>query len=142
PLDVEARVKDGGASGRFTAHEPGLPIEASFAVSKAGVVDVDAIAQTADFGRTTREPLTKLRGRGPVRASLHVEKGVLHGTGEARLSSFAAGDVHAASAALKGTFVVPLDAPEKATGAAHVTGDGVGVRALELGKVSLDARGG
>jgi autotransporter translocation and assembly factor TamB len=129
------------ASGTLHIDEPGVPTDATFELTKAGVFDLDAKVNAVDLQRLPRLGIQGVTGRGHAHARLHVEGGQVRGTYDADVTGLSLGVARVPSASVKGEVSAPLRALEVARFTAHLQGKNATLGSWPLGNVKVDATG-
>ena len=143
PADFTGRFAKHLLEGRGTLHEPGMPVETSFALeTRTGVIDIDARAKRVRLERTPRlHALLPADGTADIHAKGHIEKGRLDARFDADVENFAIGVVSVGRGSVHGRASGPLKQPDALT--LEVSGEGRKFRAGEFwfDKVAAKVKG-
>ena len=139
PADFTGRFANRVLEARGTLHEPGMPVETTFAVTTAGVIDLEARAKRVRLDRTPRvQELLPAGGAADLHAKAHIENGRLDAQFDADVEDFSLGLVRVGRGTVRGRATGPVARPAALTLDAH--GEGRGFRAGEFAFDAVDAR--
>lgn len=114
PIDVSGSYDAKGFVGRATAHEPGIPLKASFDVHQDGSIDASVEAKGVDLKRAPRlQPYFQGRGLLDLQLKGRIDKGRLVTQVNGTLNGFEYGDISIQSNRFSGRASGPLDEPRK-----------------------------
>ena len=131
PADFTGRFANRLLEARGTLHEPGMPVDATFALTTAGVIDIDARAKRFRIEKAPRaHGLVAANGAADVHAKAHIEGGRLDADFDADLESFALGPVRVARGKVRGRARGPVARPAELV--LDARGEGQGFRAGEF----------
>ncbi|HEX4338058.1 MAG TPA: translocation/assembly module TamB domain-containing protein [Polyangiaceae bacterium] len=140
-VDAHATLAGGTMKGTLDIHEPGLPIKASFDVSPALAVDVNAETTDVALAGITRLGLRGVHGHGRARLHAHLEGQTLKATVDGDLGGIATNGVELGRAHVHADVTGPLNAPGRLRGTARIEGTSARLSGFDLDSVTLDARG-
>jgi hypothetical protein len=114
PIDFTGSYDSKGFAGRATAHEPGMPLKATFDVHPDGSIDGSVEAKAVDLSRAPRL-LPYFNGHGMLNLQLkgRIDKGRLSSQISGDLSAFEYGPVSINANQFSGRVAGPLDDPQK-----------------------------
>jgi TamB, inner membrane protein subunit of TAM complex len=113
-IDVNGTYTPKGFDAHATAHEPGMPLKATFSVHPDGVVDASAEVKRVDLSRTPRlKPYFAGRGSLDLQLKAHVEKNKLDAHIDANVRDFEDGPLSFKSSKVSGRVTGPLTTPSQ-----------------------------
>jgi len=116
PIDVTGSYDAKGFVGHAVAHEPGMPLKASFDVHPDGSVDGNVEAKGVDLSRTPRlQPYFAGHGMLDLQLKGRIDKGRLLTQVNGKLDSFQYGQLSIDSNQFSGRITGPLNDPQKLT---------------------------
>lgn len=114
PIDITGSYDSKGFAGRATAHEPGIPLKATFDVHPDGTVDVSGELKGMDLSRAPRlSPYFDGRGKLNLQLKGRIDKGNLSSQISGDLSAFHYGSVSIDENRFSGRVAGPLNDPQK-----------------------------
>jgi len=114
PIDVTGSYDARGFAGRATAHEPGIPLKATFDVHPDGSIDGSAEAKGVDLSRAPRvQPYFQGRGLLDLQLKGRIDKGRLVGQVSGDLNAFEYGRVSVDKNHFSGRVTGPLAEPQR-----------------------------
>ncbi|HET7538970.1 MAG TPA: hypothetical protein VFK05_03835 [Polyangiaceae bacterium] len=114
PIDVTGSYDPRGFVGRATAHEPGIPLSASFDVHSDGAIDGNVEVRDVDLSRAPRlRPYFDGHGLLDLQLKGHIDKGRLVTQVNGALTGFRYGQVSIDQNRFSGRATGPLDDPAK-----------------------------
>ena len=114
PIDITGSYDSKGFAGHATAHEPGIPLKATFDVHPDGSIDGSAEAKGVDLSRAPRlRPYFDGRGTLDLQLKGRIDKGRLAAQMSGDLNAFQYGQVTIAANRFSGRVTGPVAAPQK-----------------------------
>ncbi|MBI5532305.1 MAG: translocation/assembly module TamB domain-containing protein [Deltaproteobacteria bacterium] len=135
--DFDAVIEKKGVSGTSRIHEPGMPIDAGFSVTREGVVTVKASTTIASIDAAPRLAHAA-KGRATVRLDAKVERGAIDAVLSADVDSVSKGPVKLRSGRLNAHA---WGKPDGLTVDASLTGRGFAAGSLSWKDATFVARG-
>jgi hypothetical protein len=122
---------------RGILHEPGMPVDATFALTTDGVIDIEARAKRFRLESAPRaHGLVPAEGAADIHAKAHIEKGRLDATFDADVDGFAIGVVRVGQGSVHGRASGPVARPGALTLDARANG-----KNFRAGEFAFDAVG-
>ena len=128
-------------NGTVRIAEPGMPVTATFAVTKGGVWDVDATTSNVNLARVPRFVGAGLSGNARGHARIHVEGKEARAVYDADVAPLAASGVSVSRARVTGEASASLTDLKKTRFTAKLRGSKTTVGTLVLDTVNVDAGG-
>ena len=142
PIDVTGSYDSKGFAGRATAHEPGIPLKATFDVHPDGSIDGSAEAKGVDLSRAPRvRPYFDGRGLLNLQLKARIEKGRLVSQVRGDLNGFQTGQVSIESNQFSGRVTGPLDDPQQLSVDLSVTSRRLRAGAFGFDELTTEVRG-
>ncbi|HEX6276581.1 MAG TPA: hypothetical protein VFZ53_26245, partial [Polyangiaceae bacterium] len=138
PADFTGRFANRLLEARGTLHEPGMPVDATFALTTSGVIDIEARAKRFRLDKAPRaHALVPAGGTADLHAKAHIENGRLEADVEADVEAFALGPASVARGKVRGRAWGPVARPAELV--VDARGEGQGFRAGEFAFDAVDA---
>lgn len=142
PAEIAATFERGLFAGTARLHEPGLPMDATFAARPDGTIELSAHSPRVELGAAPRlRPLALGHGAGEVRLVARVKDGQLRADVVANVKNFERDGLHLASGTISGRARGPLSRPEAIEIDAKLEGEGASGYGLALKRFNAHASG-
>ena len=142
PIDVTGSYDSKGFAGRAIAHEPGMPLKATFDVHPDGSVDASAELKAVDLSRAPRlQPYFQGRGVLDLQLKGRIDKGRLVSQVSGDLKAFEYGPVSVESNHFSGRVAGPLDDPQRLSVDLSVASRRLRAGALGFDELKTELRG-
>ncbi|HEX6765744.1 MAG TPA: hypothetical protein VF103_09715, partial [Polyangiaceae bacterium] len=140
--DFTGRYEKRRLEARGTLHEPGMPLETTFALSPEGSVDLEARAKRFRLSKAPRlHGLVRADAETDLHAKAHIENGRVDARVDADAEHFAVGPVLVGKTAFHGRATGPLAKPGALVLEAQATGTGLRAGEFSFDKVSANVKG-
>jgi len=142
PIDITGSYDAKGFAGHATAHEPGIPLKATFDVHPDGSLDGTVEAKGVDLKRAPRlQPYFDGQGLLDLQLKGRIDKGRVVTQVSGSLNSFQYGQVSVRANQFSGRASGPLDEPQKISVDLSLASQGLRAGAFGFDELKTELRG-